>query len=77
MIKKLRTELIYFFVILLFLAVIQHSDLLTSPIERLNRMVEAQNYIHPVLWAFSVYALLGIIRLLLNYILYLKNKRKK
>jgi hypothetical protein len=77
MINKITKELLYFVSILLVLALLQHSDLLTSPIERFGRMAEAQNYLHPILWTFSVYALLGIIRLLLNYILYLKNRGKK
>jgi len=76
MIKKIKIELIYFTVILLVLAVLQHSDLLHSPIERVDAMVEQGNYLHPLLWAFAVYAVVGLIRLIVKYVLYLKNKAK-
>ena len=76
MIKKIKIELIYFTVILLVLAVLQHSDLLHSPLERINLMVEQGNYLHPLLWTFAVYAVVGLIRLIVKYMLYLKNRNK-
>lgn len=77
MIKRLKTELIYFFVILLLLAIIQHSDLLSSPMARVDLMLEKQNYLHPLLWTIPVYAVVLIFRLILKYILFLKNRNIK
>lgn len=76
MIKKIKIELIYFSLILLGLAVLQHSDLLHSPIERINLMAEQGNYIHPLLWTFAVYIIIGLIRLIIKYLLYIKNRNK-
>lgn len=77
MIKKLRTELIYFFVILLILAVIQHSDLLSAPMARVDLMLEKQNYLHPLLWTMPAYIVVGIFRAIVRYILFLKNRNVK
>lgn len=76
MAKKLKIEIFYFTVILLVLAFMQHSDLLTSPAQRVELMAEKGNFLHPLLWAFSVYAVVGIIRLIVSYILNLKNRIK-
>ena len=77
MIKKIKLELIYFIVILVILALLQHSDLLTSPLDRLETMTQKQNYFHPLLWTSIVYAVVGAMRLIVKYILYLKNKINK
>ncbi len=63
MIKKIKIELIYFCVILLILAVLQHSDLLHSPLQRANLMMEKENYFHPLLWTSVVYVVVGFFRL--------------
>ena len=42
MIKKIKYELIFFIVLLIILALIQHSDLLSEPMDRLNLMVPAK-----------------------------------
>lgn len=76
MVKKLKIEIFYFMVILLVLAFIQHSDLLTSPAQRVELMAEKGNFLHPLLWAFSVYAVVAIIRLIIGYIVGLKNRIK-
>lgn len=77
MIKKIKIELIYFFVILLILAVLQHSDLLHSPLQRANLMMEKENYLHPLLWASVVYIVVGLFRLIVKYILFIKNRNRK
>lgn len=77
MIKKLRTELIYFLLILLILAIIQHSDLLSAPTARVDLMFEKQNYLHPLLWTIPVYIAIGIFRLIIKYMLFLKNRNIK
>ena len=77
MIKKIKIELIYFTLILILLAVLQHTDLLTSPLERIDAMTQKENFLHPLLWTSIVYLVVGLLRLILKYILYLKNRNKK
>lgn len=77
MIKKLRTELIYFFAILFILALIQHSDLLSAPIARVDLMLEKQNYLHPLLWTLPAYIVVGVFRIIIKYMLFLKNRNRK
>lgn len=77
MIKKITTELIYFFALLLVLSVLQHSDLLSSPLVRINLMTEKGNFIHPLLWTSGIYILIGFVRLIIKFIIFLKNKNKK
>jgi len=77
MIKKITTELIYFLTILLVLSLLQHSDLLSSPLSRINLMAEKGNFIHPLLWTSGIYILIGFVRLIIKYIMFLKNRKKK
>jgi hypothetical protein len=77
MIKKITTELIYFLALLLILSFLQHSDLLSSPLQRFNLMIDQGNFIHPFIWTFGLYILIGFIRLIIKYIIFLKNKKKK
>ena len=76
MIKTIIRELIYFSLILLILAFIQHADLLHSPMKRVDLMAEKGNYLHPLLWTSIVYIATGLIRLIFKYMLYLKNRNK-
>ncbi|QOY54956.1 hypothetical protein HUE87_01545 [Candidatus Sulfurimonas marisnigri] len=76
MIKKIKIELLYFSIILIVLALLQHPDLLTSPLKRIDIMVEKENYLHPLLWTSTVYFALGFVRLVIKYLLYLKNRIK-
>ncbi|MBU0719768.1 hypothetical protein KJ877_00345 [bacterium] len=76
MIKKIKIELIYFFAIVFILALLQHPDLLSSPLERLQKMHQAQNYLHPLMWSFIIYAVLGIFRAIIGFVLHIKNKNK-
>jgi hypothetical protein len=77
MIKKTTTELVYFLAILLVLSLLQHSDLLTSPFGRIDLMVEKGNFFHPLLWTSLIYILIGFVRLIIKYIVFLKNRKKK
>ena len=77
MIKKIKTELIYFSVLLIILALLMHPDLLSSPLDRLQLMSEKENYFHPLLWASLIYMAIGLIRLIFKYLFYLKNRNKK
>jgi len=77
MIKVISTELAYFFTILVVLALLFHGDLLTSPLERLDRMGQTGNYAHPFIWAAVVYFLIGIVRLIVKGVHAIKNRNKK
>lgn len=78
MIKKIKIELLYFVFILIILAILQHSDLLTSPIKRIGMIVERGNYLHALLWTSTVYLALGFIRLIIKYLfLFYQKKRGK
>lgn len=74
MLNKIKIELIYFMLILLALAVIQHSDLLHSPLERLGLMAEKGNYLHPFLWSSVVYFIVALLRLIVTYLLRFKKR---
>lgn len=76
MIKIIKNELIYFLLILFVLALLQHSDLLHSPLERIDLMVGKGNYLHPLLWTSAVYITIGLLRAIVKYLLYLKNKNR-
>jgi len=77
MIKKIKIELLYFISILIILALFMHQDLLTSPLDRISLMNEKENYLHPILWTSIIYSIIGILRLVLKYAFYLKNRNKK
>lgn len=74
--KKILTEILYFIALLLILALMQHPDLLSSPLERAARMAEKGNFIHPFLWTSGVYLVVGLVRLIIKYAFYLKNRKK-
>ncbi|QOY51680.1 hypothetical protein [Candidatus Sulfurimonas baltica] len=76
MIKKIKIELLYFLIILIVLALLQHQDLLTSPLKRIDLMREKENYLHPLLWTSIVYSAIGVLRLAIKSIFYLKNRNK-
>lgn len=76
MLKKLKIEFIYFTAILILLALLQHSDILTSPLDRIELMTQKGNYLHPLLWTSIVYLVVGLLRLVIRYIIYLKRKIK-
>ncbi|MDD2906461.1 MAG: hypothetical protein WBK95_09205 [Sulfurimonas sp.] len=76
MIKKIRLELLYYVAILLVLAIVQHSDLLTAPLERFEQMQHNANYFHPFLYALLIYILIACMRVIVKFILFLKNKFK-
>jgi hypothetical protein len=40
-------------------------------------MIDQGNFIHPFIWTFGIYILIGFIRLIIKYIIFLKNKKKK
>lgn len=76
MIKKIKNELLLFTLLLIILAVLQHSDLLISPMDRINLMLDKENFSHPLLWTSILYFILGFIRLIIKYLFYLKNRNR-
>lgn len=76
MIKKIKIELIYFLAILLLLSVLQHSDLLSSPIQRASLMMERGNFLHPLLWTSIIYIIILALRGVVKFLFYLKNRNK-
>lgn len=76
MIKKIKIELIYFFSILLVLSLLQHSDLLNSPMQRASLMMEQGNFLHPLLWTSLVYVIVLALRTAVKFLFYIKNRNK-
>ncbi len=60
--KRLLKEIIIFTVLLVILAVMQHSDLTSDPAARFETMATMGNYSHPFLWTAVVYLLLAGLR---------------
>jgi len=75
MIKKIKIELIYFSVLLIILALVMHSDLISNPSERIELMSQKENYFHPLLWTSIIYLIIGLIRMIFNFLLRFKNKK--
>ena len=72
MLKKITKELIYYTITLVVLALMQHQDLLTIPLERLEKMQAMGNFVHPFIWAFIIYLLIASFRWLFGIIMRLK-----
>ena len=77
MIKTLKIELLYFTAILVVLTFLQHPDLLTSPLERLELIIKNENFLHPFLWSFGVYLILLALRFFIKGVVWIKNRFKK
>jgi hypothetical protein len=74
MIKILKKETLYFIAILVVLALLQHPDLLTTPFARFTQIINDGNYFHPFLWTFLIYFIIGILRGVVKFILFIKKK---
>jgi hypothetical protein len=59
-----KKEVVIYFVLLLFSALLIHSDLLTKPAVRLEMMSDRSNYYHPFVFGFILYLVVGIFRLI-------------
>ena len=77
MIKKIKLELLYFSLLLIVLALSMHPDLITTPLDRLDLMNQKENYLYPIFWTSIIYTIIGVLRLILKYVFYLKNRNKK
>lgn len=77
MIKMLSKETAYFFAILVVLALLQHPDLLHSPLLRIENFIHNGSYLHPFLWSLGLYLIIGFFRVTLKFLIGLKNRYKK
>ena len=73
--KVIIKELLIYLVMLLALALIMHIDLLSDPSARLQAMQEKDNYTHPLLYSFVVYAVIFILRKAIDFITGLFEKK--
>jgi len=55
MIRIFKFELLYFFAIFVILAIVQHPDLLTSFLTRIELIQKSGSYFHPIVWSFVFY----------------------
>ncbi|CAA6819099.1 MAG: Unknown protein [uncultured Sulfurovum sp.] len=72
--RALKKEIIFYLVILVLLALVAHSDLLSNPSLRFEMMFEKGNYLHPFFYAFVLYSVLLLIRKTLEFIIGLFEK---
>lgn len=66
----MKKELLIFIIVFIVLALIQHPDLLSSPLTRLSELPTAGAYglgaVHPLVFALVGYLLLWIVRLVIR-----------
>ncbi|MGM0534259.1 MAG: hypothetical protein ACQERK_07180 [Campylobacterota bacterium] len=67
--KAVFKEIGIFLLVVAVLAVLQHSDLLSDPMNRFSMMADMGNYTHPFLWAVVPYLLLLGLRLAVKMVL--------
>jgi len=66
-----------YFALLIFLALIIHPDLLSSPLDRLSVMNERGNYAHPLYYTFVIYMIVLFFRFIFSKIFsFLKSLKK-
>jgi len=72
-----KKEFLYYIVIFLLLALLMHSDLLSNPLARLEIMQEKENYSHPFFYSFIVYSVILILRIIINFVSKIFEKKSK
>ena len=73
----IKKEAIIYLATLLILALIMHIDLLSDPSSRLSIMQEKGNYFHPFLYSFIIYAVILILRKIIDFVMGLFEKKTK
>ena len=68
MINIIKKELFIYVTIVLVMMFLIHPDLLSNPIQRLENMQSAGNYIHPILYTLLIYFVLWIFRVIFSFI---------
>jgi len=71
----IKKEILIYLATLLILALIMHIDLLSDPFSRLSSMQEKGNYFHPFLYSFIIYAVILILRKIIDFIMGLFEKK--
>jgi ABC-type multidrug transport system fused ATPase/permease subunit len=74
--KKLIREVVVFTTLLIFLALMMHPDLLSHPQERFSLMQERENFLHPFIYTFIIYTVIGVFRWIVKKVINLFTKRK-
>ena len=77
MINIIKKELIIFTALLTLLIVLMHPDMLSNPVDRLERMQYVGNYVHPLLYTFFVYLVVYFFRFVFGFIMKLFDKKEK
>ena len=72
----IKKELLIYLFTLFILTLIMHSDLLTDPSIRINLMYEKENYSHPFLYSFIVYAVVFLLRKIIDLMTSMFTKSK-
>ncbi len=66
--KAIKKEFFIYLTTLLVLIVIAHSDMLTDPMARFKLMSEKENYMHPLLYSFVIYAVIFVLRKTIDFV---------
>jgi len=74
----MKKEIIIFIIVFIILALGQHPDLLSTPLERLSQLPTAGAYgigaVHPIIFSFIGYLIVGVFRLIYKGIVKLFTK---
>jgi hypothetical protein len=81
MIRKLKfvviKEFLYYLITFVVLTLIMHFDILSDPSSRLELMKEKENYFHPFFYSFIVYSVMLVLRVIINFISKIFEKKSK
>lgn len=72
----IKREVLIYLAMLLVLALVMHSDLLSDPSSRFQIMYEKGNYSHPFLYTFFIYGILFIIRKTIDFTISIFERKK-
>ncbi len=73
--QALIRELLIYLSMFIALALIMHIDLLSDPSARFHTMQEKDNYTHPFLYSFVVYAVILVLRKTIDFVTGLFQKK--
>ncbi len=73
--QAIKKEFFIYLATLLVLIIIAHSDMLTDPMARFRLMGEKENYAHPFLYSFIIYAVIFVLRKTIDFVLRLFEKK--
>ncbi len=73
----IKKEALIYLGTLFILALLMHIDLLSDPSSRLSLMQEKENYSHPFIYSFVIYAVILILRKIIDFIMGLFEKKTK